>query len=356
MHHCCTDSAPGCASSCGTVVARGPNNFPGADRRAACACLSTRPASHAPSAHPACEGAAPCRHPGAYIIWGGGGSAPRCGQLLLQGSVRPSSCVFQLLFLPAPLMSLPLYVCAQQSGGSAMRQRGSASRPAPRTRAERLGRTPHDSHAPLACPAAGPQRCRRQAGCAARPRAPPAAAGVGCGGVDAAATPARRQPPQTPPRHLEALPAACWHPALHARQLRPPPPTFLPRDTGTYLYLIMCLIWRFMVTPNSRSQYMSRMGQKTGTSNTLNSVIPSPISKDLKDDHLARSGRREGGGGGGGGQRGGAGQGTPGGCWWASRRQLRWRLHGRRCAVRRAPRLPRAAPGRRSGGPRGGRC
>lgn len=68
-------------------------------------------------------------------------------------------------------------------------------------------------------------------------------------------------------------------------------PTFFPMVKGRYLYLIMCLIWRFMVTTNSSTQYMSRMGQNTGTSNTLNSVMPSPTANDLVLDHLQGQGR-----------------------------------------------------------------
>lgn len=63
-------------------------------------------------------------------------------------------------------------------------------------------------------------------------------------------------------------------------------PTFLPVLNGKYLYLIMCLICRFIVTVNSSSQYSSRMGQNTGTSNMGNSVIAIPIQMDFIDDHL----------------------------------------------------------------------
>lgn len=54
----------------------------------------------------------------------------------------------------------------------------------------------------------------------------------------------------------------------------------------THLYLIICLIWRFMVTKNRMHQYMSRMGQNTGTSNTRKNVRPDPMRKDLNEDHL----------------------------------------------------------------------
>lgn len=65
--------------------------------------------------------------------------------------------------------------------------------------------------------------------------------------------------------------------------------TFLPVLNGRYLYLIMCLICRFIVTVNSSNQYSSRMGQNTGTSNMVNSVIASPIPIDFIDDHLQQN-------------------------------------------------------------------
>jgi hypothetical protein len=40
------------------------------------------------------------------------------------------------------------------------------------------------------------------------------------------------------------------------------------------------------VTVNSSSQYSSRMGQNTGTSNMGNNVIVIPIQIDFIDDHL----------------------------------------------------------------------
>ena len=54
-----------------------------------------------------------------------------------------------------------------------------------------------------------------------------------------------------------------------------------PKLNGIYLYLIMCLICRFIVTKKSTNQYMSKMGQKTGTSNIGKKVIARPIAKDL---------------------------------------------------------------------------
>lgn len=75
-------------------------------------------------------------------------------------------------------------------------------------------------------------------------------------------------------------------PPLLLYQCRRSAPTFLPVLNGKYLYLIMCLICRFIVTVNSSSQYSSRMGQNTGTSNMGNSVIAIPIQMDFIDDHL----------------------------------------------------------------------
>jgi hypothetical protein len=40
------------------------------------------------------------------------------------------------------------------------------------------------------------------------------------------------------------------------------------------------------VTANSSSQYNSRIGQNTGTSNIGSSVIAIPIQTDFMDDHL----------------------------------------------------------------------
>ncbi len=64
--------------------------------------------------------------------------------------------------------------------------------------------------------------------------------------------------------------------------------TFLPNENGKYLYLIICLICRFMVTKNNRNQYISRMGQKTGTSNTLKHVSASATRRDLVEPHLGQ--------------------------------------------------------------------
>lgn len=49
----------------------------------------------------------------------------------------------------------------------------------------------------------------------------------------------------------------------------PSPPSLplylvLPNEKGTYLYLIMCLICRFIVRKNKAKKYISKMGQKTG--------------------------------------------------------------------------------------------
>lgn len=69
------------------------------------------------------------------------------------------------------------------------------------------------------------------------------------------------------------------------------PPTFLPVVNGRYLYLIMCLICRFIVTKKRIIQYISRMGQNTGTSKTLKKVIRKPITKDFMDAYLQVEGR-----------------------------------------------------------------
>ena len=48
----------------------------------------------------------------------------------------------------------------------------------------------------------------------------------------------------------------------------------------------MCLIWRFMVTKSSTNQYISRMGQNTGTSKMGKNVITKPIRTALNDEYL----------------------------------------------------------------------
>ena len=54
-------------------------------------------------------------------------------------------------------------------------------------------------------------------------------------------------------------------------------------ENGRYLCLIMCLICCFMVMKNSMHQYMSRIGQKTGTSNTLKKVMKNAYTNDRMD-------------------------------------------------------------------------
>ena len=68
--------------------------------------------------------------------------------------------------------------------------------------------------------------------------------------------------------------------------------TFLPQLNGTYLYLIMCLIWRRMVTNSSTSQYRRRIGQKTGTSNMGKKVATKPRRNALTEEclHAGRAG------------------------------------------------------------------
>ena len=50
----------------------------------------------------------------------------------------------------------------------------------------------------------------------------------------------------------------------------------------------MCLIWRFMVTKKRTRKYISRMGQKTGTSNTGKNVRQNPIASALNAEYLRR--------------------------------------------------------------------
>lgn len=60
-----------------------------------------------------------------------------------------------------------------------------------------------------------------------------------------------------------------------------PPYFFLPTVKGRYLCLIICWIWRFIVTMNSTHQYRSRMGQKTGTSKIGKKVAAKPMNMDF---------------------------------------------------------------------------
>lgn len=48
----------------------------------------------------------------------------------------------------------------------------------------------------------------------------------------------------------------------------------------------MCLTCRFMVRKNSTNQYATRMGQKTGTSNTEKKVVQKARKKALQDEYL----------------------------------------------------------------------
>ena len=45
-----------------------------------------------------------------------------------------------------------------------------------------------------------------------------------------------------------------------------------PWVNGKYLYLIICLICRFMVTPNKTKKYMTNIGQNTGILKTWKNV------------------------------------------------------------------------------------
>ena len=53
-----------------------------------------------------------------------------------------------------------------------------------------------------------------------------------------------------------------------------------------YLYLIMCLICLFIVAAKRSNQYISKMGQNTGTSNILKKVIKNAMMKDLVKAYL----------------------------------------------------------------------
>ena len=57
--------------------------------------------------------------------------------------------------------------------------------------------------------------------------------------------------------------------------------TFFPKENGTYLCLIMCLICFFIVTVKSMTQYSSSTGQNTGRSNMGKMVMVNPIRTDL---------------------------------------------------------------------------
>lgn len=57
--------------------------------------------------------------------------------------------------------------------------------------------------------------------------------------------------------------------------------TFFPKENGTYLCLIMCLICFFIVTVKSMTQYSSSTGQNTGRSNMGKKVMVNPIRTDL---------------------------------------------------------------------------
>lgn len=53
-----------------------------------------------------------------------------------------------------------------------------------------------------------------------------------------------------------------------------------------YLYLIMCLICLFIVAAKRSNQYISKIGQNTGTSNILKKVIKNAMMKDLVKAYL----------------------------------------------------------------------
>ena len=64
--------------------------------------------------------------------------------------------------------------------------------------------------------------------------------------------------------------------------------TCFPKENGTYLYLIMWLICRLMVTKKRVNQYMSRMGQKTGMSNIGKNVMKKATTNALVTAYLRK--------------------------------------------------------------------
>ena len=55
---------------------------------------------------------------------------------------------------------------------------------------------------------------------------------------------------------------------------------------GTYRYLIMCRICRFIVKKKRTNQYSNKIGQNTGTSNTAKKVAANPMQNALHDEYL----------------------------------------------------------------------
>jgi hypothetical protein len=62
--------------------------------------------------------------------------------------------------------------------------------------------------------------------------------------------------------------------------------TCLPNENGTYLYLIMCRICRFIVRTKRTIQYISRIGQKTGTSKMGKKVMKKAMMKAFVTAYL----------------------------------------------------------------------
>ena len=58
-----------------------------------------------------------------------------------------------------------------------------------------------------------------------------------------------------------------------------------PNENGTYLYLIMCLICRFIVRTKSAMKYRRRIGQKTGMLKTLKKVMKKAMQKALVKEY-----------------------------------------------------------------------
>jgi len=59
----------------------------------------------------------------------------------------------------------------------------------------------------------------------------------------------------------------------------------LPCVKGRYLYLIICLICRFIVKTNKIQKYMTRIGQNTGTLNISKKVQKVAITTDLEHEY-----------------------------------------------------------------------
>lgn len=144
--------------------------------------------------------------------------------------------------------------CSENYAPDCCRQGRAPSPPPPLRRRARGHRPPH--LASLGVPPPLPYVCVRAEG---QGRLTQSSISRGCLNPSTSGCGACRRcrlPAPTPPERRRTMapgkrrPSAGWQRAHHAGG----PRTFLPQLNGRYLYLIMCLIWRFMVTPNSSSQ------------------------------------------------------------------------------------------------------